>query len=686
MAIGRTFKEALQKGLRSLERGYSGWNAGPDTDMETLREKLRTPNPDRVLLIKNAFEMKMSEQEIFELTAIDPWYLRQMKEIYEAEQEIKKKSFSDLSAFELKQYKQLGFSDQQLSELLKDQPDVFDVYTRRQKLGVNTTYKLVDTCAAEFQAMTPYFYSSWEDEDEAAPDKKQKVMILGSGPNRIGQGIEFDYACVHCSMALREAGYETIMVNSNPETVSTDYDISDKLYFEPLTFEDVMNIYEREKPLGVVLQFGGQTPLKLALPLQKAGVKILGTSPDAIDLAEDRDRFHALIEELGFKQPPSATATSLEGALKIAKRIGYPILARPSYVLGGRAMLIVYNPTELENYMRDEAAELKHGPILIDKFLENAQEVDVDAVGDGENVVVSGIMQHIEQAGIHSGDSAMILPPTTIEQNLIDEMVRQTVLMGKRLNVKGLMNIQFAIKDNEIYFIEVNPRASRTVPFVSKATGIPWAKIASRVMMGEKLADLGLTEYNPPKHIAVKEVVLPFNKFPEVDTVLSPEMKSTGEVMGLDTDFGRAFLKSQIAAGMNLPRNGKILLTLNGHDKASSFEAIRQISLIGYSLIATKGTAKYLRERGVDCDTILKVHEGRPNIIDAMKNGEIDLIFNTPVGEKARVDDTYIRKTATVLRIPLVTTVQAIHAMARGLEALHKGNIDVRSLQEFIQK
>ncbi len=685
MAIGRTFKEALQKGLRSLERGYHGFQNGPALKGASLVEKLRIPNPERILYLKDALEQGMTIDEIYAINQIDHWYLQNLKEIVDMEKTIRGRKLSSLQAWELKVWKQNGFSDAQLSLLLEGQPSIPQIMQHRKALGVEVTYKLVDTCAAEFQAYTPYFYSTWEDEDESNPDDRKKVMILGSGPNRIGQGIEFDYACVHCSMALREDGYETIMVNSNPETVSTDYDISDKLYFEPLTFEDVMNIYEKEKPLGVVLQFGGQTPLKLALSLKEAGVNILGTSPDAIDLAEDRDRFHALIEELGFKQPPSATARTLEKALEIADKIGYPVLARPSYVLGGRAMLIVYNAQELENYMVEEADTLSGGPILIDKFLEDAQEVDVDAVGDGVDVVVSGIMQHIEQAGIHSGDSAMILPPLTLDPKIVKEIERQTVLMGKRLDVRGLMNVQYAVKDGEIYFIEVNPRASRTVPFVSKATGIPWAKVASRVMMGVKLRDLGITGYREPKHISVKEVVLPFNKFPEVDTVLSPEMKSTGEVMGIDHDFGRAFLKSQVGAGMKLPETGNILVTLNDVDKKRSLDALRKMAGLGYKIIATQGTSRFLSEAGVANEMVYKLNEGRPNLIDEMKNGNIHLILNTPAGAKAHMDDTYIRKLATQLRIPLVTTSQAIMAMAEALASMHQEPIQVCSLQEYFK-
>lgn len=688
MAIGRTFKEALQKGLRSLERGYTGFNSLIDDSfsesekIKIIEDKLRIPNPKRVLYIKDALKSGLSIERIYELTFIDPWFIYNLKEIIEKENEIIGKKLKDIDKYQMKDIKQYGFSDKQIAKATKTTETRVRAY--RKSLGLEPTYKLVDTCAAEFEAKTPYFYSTYEDEDESFPTHNKKVMILGSGPNRIGQGIEFDYACVHCSLALREAGYETIMVNSNPETVSTDYDISDKLYFEPLTFEDVMNIYEKEKPLGVVLQFGGQTPLNLALSLQKAGANILGTSPKAIDIAEDRDRFHALIEKLDFTQPPSDTANGIDEALAIAEKIGYPILARPSYVLGGRAMLIVYNEDELRNYITEEADALKNGPVLIDKFLENAQEIDVDAIGDGEDIVVAGIMQHIEEAGIHSGDSAMILPPMTIKQEIMQKIEQQTIKMGKALNIIGLMNIQFAIKDDVVYFIEVNPRASRTVPFVSKTTGIPWAKMASRVMLGEKLKDLGITKYIEPPHIAVKEVVLPFNKFPEVDTVLGPEMKSTGEVMGIGESFGEAFLKSQIGAGMNLPKSGNILVTINSDDRPHSLEAIRKIAGLDYKLLATHGTAAFLSENNIECDNIHKLGEGRPDIIDEMKNGNIHLILNTPIGQQARIDDTYIRKNATILRVPLVTTTQAIVAMAEALEAQKNEDITVKPLQDYL--
>ncbi len=691
MSIGRTFKEALQKSLRSLENRYTGLNyilygktsLSEEEIKKIIPEKLRIPNPERILYIKDALKMGFSIDEIFNYSRIDRWFLYNIEEIINFEKTILGKRLKDIDKDEMKMIKQFGYSDSQITLLCKENLSEIDVRNYRKSLGVEPTYKLVDTCAAEFQAKTPYFYSTYEDEDEAFPSNNKKVMILGSGPNRIGQGIEFDYACVHCSMALREEGFETIMVNSNPETVSTDYDISDKLYFEPLTFEDVMNIYEKEKPIGIVLQFGGQTPLKLALPLYQAGVPILGTSSESIDIAEDRDRFRGLIESLGFKQPPSATARNIEEALDIADKIGYPILARPSYVLGGRAMLIVYSREELEKYMHDEAESLKDGPVLIDKFLEDAQEIDVDAIGDGEDVVVAGIMQHIEEAGIHSGDSAMVLPPITIKKEIILEIEKESVAVGKALGVKGLMNIQYAVKDGTVYFIEVNPRASRTVPFVSKATGIQWAKMASKILVGHKLKELGITKYREPDFLSVKEVVIPFNKFPDVDAILGPEMKSTGEVMGIDYNFGSAFLKSQIATGMILPKSGTILVTVNKNDKSKVVKPLKKLKEMGYKIIGTNGTSVFLNKNGVECGTIFKLGEGRPDILDEMKNGHIQIILNTPAGKQAHVDDAYIRKTATTMRIPLFTTAQAIFAIAEALDSLSKEGIRIKTLQEY---
>jgi carbamoyl-phosphate synthase large subunit len=690
MAIGRTFKEAMQKGLRSLETKYSGFNhiekpAGMEKEewLSLIREKLKIPNPDRIFYIKSAIIEGMGLEEVYNLTKIDRWFLANLYEIYDKELSFRGKNLFEITQEELKEIKQYGFSDRQIAYLCKGKLTELDVRNYRKSLNIIPTYKLVDTCAAEFQAKTPYYYSTYEDENEGIPSDRKKIMILGSGPNRIGQGIEFDYGCVHCAFTLKEDGYETIMVNSNPETVSTDYDTSDKLYFEPLTFEDVMNIYENEKPIGVILQFGGQTPLKLAKDLAKAGVNILGTSSESIDIAEDRERFKDFINSLGYLQPPSAIAYKIEEVLPLAKEIGFPVLVRPSYVLGGRAMLIVHSEVELEKYLKEEAEAFSSGPVLIDKFLENAIEIDVDAVGDGENIVVAGIMQHIEEAGIHSGDSAMVLPPVSIPDYMIKRIIDQTTVVGQKLNVIGLMNIQYAIKDDKLYFIEVNPRSSRTVPFVSKATGIPWAKIATKTLIGYKLKELGITGYKKPNFISVKEVVIPFNKFPNVDAILGPEMKSTGEVMGIDFSFGKAFLKSQIAANMNLPKEGKILVTVKDEDKPKIVKPVKKLKELGYKIVATSGTANFLREHGIETETIFKLSEGRPNIIDEMKNGQIKIILNTPLGKKAYSDDTYIRKNAILLQIPLFTTVPAMYALAEALASLKNETISVKSIQEY---
>jgi len=690
MAIGRTFKEAMQKGLRSLETKYSGFNhiekpVGMEKEewLSLIREKLKTPNPDRIFYIKSAIIEGMGLEEVYNLTKIDRWFLANLYEIYDKELSFRGKNLFEITQEELKEIKQYGFSDRQIAYLCKGKLTELDVRNYRKRLNIIPTYKLVDTCAAEFQAKTPYYYSTYEDENEGVPSDRKKIMILGSGPNRIGQGIEFDYGCVHCAFTLKEEGYETIMVNSNPETVSTDYDTSDKLYFEPLTFEDVMNIYENEKPIGVILQFGGQTPLKLAKDLAKAGVNILGTSSESIDIAEDRERFKDFINSLGYLQPPSAIAYKIEEVSPLAREIGFPVLVRPSYVLGGRAMLIVHSEVELEKYLKEEAEAFSSGPVLIDKFLENAIEIDVDAVGDGENIVVAGIMQHIEEAGIHSGDSAMVLPPVSIPDYMIKRIIDQTTVVGQKLNVIGLMNIQYAIKDDKLYFIEVNPRSSRTVPFVSKATGIPWAKIATKTLIGYKLKELGITGYKKPNFISVKEVVIPFNKFPNVDAILGPEMKSTGEVMGIDFSFGKAFLKSQIAANMNLPKEGKILVTVKDEDKPKIVKPVKKLKELGYKIVATSGTANFLREHGIETETIFKLSEGRPNIIDEMKNGQIKIILNTPLGKKAYSDDTYIRKNAILLQIPLFTTVPAMYALAEALASLKNETISVKSIQEY---
>jgi len=684
MAIGRTFKEAFQKALRSLERGLIGWEEKGVTGSEAdilLEEKLRIPGPDRMLYLKDALMRGWSLERVYELSRIDPWFLKQLAEILEMEQRYAHTSLDQMTPEEMKELKQYGFSDAQLAKWYQTTEE--KIRKKRKSLGVLPTYKLVDTCAAEFEARTPYYYSTYEDEDEVRPSNREKVMILGSGPNRIGQGVEFDYACVHAAFALRDMGYESIMVNSNPETVSTDYDTSDRLYFEPLTFEDVMNIYEKEKPLGVILQFGGQTPLKLAKSLEKAGVPILGTSSEAIDIAEDRDRFRDLIHSLGFKQPPSAIARNIHEVATLAEEVGYPILARPSYVLGGRAMVIVYHREELERYLQEEADALRDGPVLIDKFLDDAQEIDVDALGDGEDVVIAGIMQHIEEAGIHSGDSAMVLPPVTLSQEMIERIIHQTRTVGQALKVKGLMNVQFAIKDNELYFIEVNPRASRTVPFVSKATGRPWARLATMIVMNRAtIRSLGLPVYEKPRFISVKEVVIPFQKFPGADVILGPEMKSTGEVMGIDQNFARAFIKAELAAGDRYPREGNILMTVNDRDKPRVVEAARRLVAMGYKILATENTAKYLKENHVPCEMVFKLGQGRPDILDMMKNGQIHMIFNTPSSSKSHHDDAYIRRQAIQSRIPLVTTVSAIYAVIDAL-AEREHALEVRAIQEY---
>ncbi|URA09489.1 carbamoyl-phosphate synthase large subunit [Thermospira aquatica] len=687
MSIGRTFKEAFQKALRSLEKGWRGWEKSGmvnfDADM-LIEEKLRIPSPDRVLYIKDAFLRGWSIERVYELSGIDPWFLKQLVEILEVEKVYSQRTLDSLTLEDFKEIKQYGFSDAQIAEWYG--VGEVDVRQKRQSLGVLPTYKLVDTCAAEFEARTPYYYSTYEDEDEVRFSPKEKVMILGSGPNRIGQGVEFDYACVHAAFALRDMGYESIMVNSNPETVSTDYDTSDRLYFEPLTFEDVMNIYEKEKPLGVILQFGGQTPLKLAKSLEAAGVPILGTSSEAIDIAEDRDRFRDLVERLGFKQPPSAIARNIHEVADLAEKVGYPILARPSYVLGGRAMVILYNREDLERYLQEEIEALKDGPVLIDKFLDDAQEVDVDALGDGEDIVIAGIMQHIEEAGIHSGDSAMVLPPVSLSKEMVDTIIHQTIAMGKALKVKGLMNVQYAIKDNELYFIEVNPRASRTVPFVSKATGRPWAKLATQIVMGRAtIKSLGLPLYEKPHFVSVKEVVIPFQKFPKADVILGPEMKSTGEVMGIDRNFARAFIKAEMAAGDTYPTSGNVLITVNDRDKPKIVDAARRLVEMGYHILATENTAKYLKENQIPCEMVFKLGQGRPDILDLLKNHQIHMILNTPASSKAHHDDAYIRRQAIQNHIPLITTVSAIYAAVEALAERGK-SLDVQAIQEYYKE
>jgi carbamoyl-phosphate synthase large subunit len=684
MAIGRTFKEALQKGLRGLEIGASGFSRS-DLDDARIKQKLLTPDPDRVFYVKRALELGWAHDEINRMTGIDPWFLDQIQQIVDLEAGMAATAAAGgtLDVETLRQAKRYGFSDARLAQLLGLGTRESDVRARRIAAGIVPVYKRVDTCAAEFVSHTPYLYSTYESESEADPTARKKVMILGSGPNRIGQGIEFDYCCCHASFAFREEGYETIMVNCNPETVSTDYDTSDRLYFEPLTFEDVMNIVELEKPDGVVIQFGGQTPLKLALPLFRAGVNILGTSPDAIDLAEDRKRFSALLRELDIPQPESGTATSLEEAKAVASRIGYPVLVRPSYVLGGRAMSIVYDEKRLEGFVREAVLASPEHPILVDRFLEDAYEVDVDAVADGERVVIGGILQHIEEAGVHSGDSAMVLPTYKIGPAHLETIRRYTRRLGLALGVRGLMNVQYAIKGDVVYVLEVNPRASRTTPFVSKATGTPLAKVAARVMAGRSLTEQGIAEDLTVDRFFVKESVFPFLKMTGSDILLGPEMKSTGEVMGISEDFGMAFAKSQSAAGFTIPTGGTVFISVNDFDKPGVWPMARDLKALGFHIVATKGTVEFLRARGVDAEHVYKVNEGRPNCVDLIKSGQIHIIFNTPLGLESHYDDGAIRKSATLHGVLVVTTLTAAAATVQAIQALRERSPDVASLQEI---
>ena len=720
MAIGRTFKESLQKAMRSLEIGSYGFeNKIADCglriaelkDSELIKEKLRIPNWERLWYIGDALRCGMSVDEIYALSKIDRWFLNNIREIVEFEKEIADCGLriTELKNSEhLRQAKELGFSDKRLAQLLNTSET--EVRKIRKGYGIGPVYKTVDTCGAEFEAHTPYLYSTYEkpyyrdqgsgvrgqfspipdpqspipvSDCESNPTNRKKVVILGSGPNRIGQGIEFDYCCVHASFALREEGIESIMVNCNPETVSTDYDTSDRLYFEPLTFEDVMAIIDREKPFGVIVQFGGQTPLKLAAPLEKAGVKILGTSPDSIDIAEDRERFDRLLAKLKLRKPESGMARSVEGAIEVAKSIGYPVMVRPSYVLGGRAMELVYAEESLKEYMTRAVQASPEHPVLIDKFLNNAVEVDVDCISDGADVVIGGIMEHIEEAGIHSGDSACSLPPYSLSPDVMEDIRRQSHALAKELKVIGLMNIQFAVKDNAVYILEVNPRASRTVPFVSKAIGRPLAKIAAKVMLGRTLKELGLTEEAAPEHISVKESVFPFIKFPGVDTILGPEMKSTGEVMGIDRDFGRAFAKAQIAAGAKLPLKGTVFISVKDDDKDAIIPAARKLESMGFKIIATGGTAQHLKAKGVNAEFVYKVVEGRPHIVDKIKSGEIAMVINTSFGIKAVTDSYSIRRTALVYNVPYFTTISGAKAAAHGIGALLTGGLDVTSIQKY---
>ncbi len=680
MAIGRTFKEALQKSIRSLEQDRFSLTLGGESTADELRQLLRVPNPDRMFAIGDAYRSGFTTAEIHALTRIDPWFLDNMREIVEFEREIVQAGLGDGET--LRRAKELGFADRRLAQLMGTTES--DVRRRRLDHGIRATFKAVDTCAAEFVAHTPYLYSTYEEEDEAPATDRPKVVILGSGPNRIGQGIEFDYCCVHAAFALRELGVEAIMINCNPETVSTDYDTSDRLYFEPLTLEDVLNVVEKEHPLGVIVQFGGQTPLKLAVPLRDAGVPILGTSPDAIDRAEDRQRFSALLTELGLAQAAGATARSLDEARAIATAVGYPVLVRPSYVLGGRAMRVVHDDQDLVEFVGEAVRVAEEHPILVDKFLEDSIEIDVDAVADAERVIIGGVMEHTEKAGIHSGDASCSLPPYSLGDDQVRALREQTRAMARALGVVGLINIQFAIRMDQIYVLEVNPRASRTVPFVSKAIGAPLAKIATRVMLGHSLQPWTWIEEREPAHIAVKESVFPFVKFPGVDAVLGPEMKSTGEVMGIDHDFRKAYLKSQIAAGSMLPTSGKVFVSVKNRDKRMVATLARQLTDMGFSLVATAGTARVLERHGMAVELIHKVADGyRPNVLDLMKRGEIALVFNTPEDGRARKDSFMIRRTAVTQNIPYYLTVDGAQAAIGGIEALLKGELGVRSLQEY---
>jgi carbamoyl-phosphate synthase large subunit len=687
MAIGRTFKEALQKGLRALETGRPGWATGAllsddrlsDDSLESLHGALRQPTPERIYQIKRAFEAGMDVAEINELTHIDPWFLAQMQELVEAE-----RGFADLDAvneYEMRSMKRMGFSDRQLAVIRGISED--EMRALRWQLGVRPCYKMVDTCAGEFPSATPYLYSSYDEEDEAPRTGRESVVILGSGPNRIGQGVEFDYCCVRASLALRDRGYETIMINSNPETVSTDFDISDKLFFEPLTLEHVLEVVERERPVGVIVQLGGQTPLKLTRGLEAAGVRILGTSPDAIDTAEDRKRFDEIARRLGVAQPPNGTATSLSEAVEIAERIGYPVLVRPSYVLGGRAMEIVYDAPSLEDYFERAARVSEDRPVLIDRFLEDAYEADVDAISDGDQVVIGGMMQHIEDAGIHSGDSACVLPPYLINEKDLATMREHTVAFAKALGVVGLINVQYAVKDGTVYVLEVNPRGSRTVPFVSKAIGVSLAALAARTMLGEKLADLDFTEEIIPGYISVKEAVFPFTKFREFDPILGPEMRSTGEVMGVASTFGTAFGKAQLAADNRLPVSGTLLLTVNDFDKDAVTPIARRFQEMGFTLVGTEGTAKHLRGRGIPVSRVFKVHEGRPHGIDLILNGEVQMLINTPFGKHAQQDDYTLRQAAIAHGVAYTTTLSAASAACDAILAMRSRAPSVRSIQEW---
>ena len=687
MAIGRTFEEAFQKAIRSLEVGRFGLGGDgkdkPALDIEPLKWQLTHPNDQRVFLIRDALKMGVGVEEIYQLTKIDPWFIWKFKRIIDMEEKLKRMSPKDPEIEKvLGESKRLGFSDRQLAYLLKTKER--NIKQLRKQMGIKTTFKTVDTCAAEFAAKAPYYYSGYEPIDEVPTSKRKRIIIIGGGPIRIGQGIEFDYCCVHSVLALREEGIEAIIINNNPETVSTDSDTSDKLYFEPLTFEDAMHVIEKEKPYGVILQFGGQTPINLAVPLAKAGVKVLGTSAENIDLAEDRERFNKLLRKLKIHQPEGSTAFSAEEAKKIAKKIGFPVLVRPSYVLGGRAMVRVHDEIELARYMEEAARVSEERPVLIDKFLSQAIEVDVDAVSDGKRTFIGGILEHIEEAGVHSGDAAMVMPPQILSEKAIKAIKDYTIRLARELNVIGLMNIQYAVKNDVVYVLEVNPRASRTVPFISKAIGIPLAKVATKVMLGHSLDNLGIPKGVKIPYVCVKESVFPFIKLPGVDPVLGPEMKSTGEVMGIDRDPGRAFFKAQLAAGNKLPTSGRIFMSVRKGDQQEFVPVARKLKKLGFEILATDGTSDVLQKADIESKLVLKVSQGRPNIIDYIRAGDVDLIINTPTVGRDPVRDGYqIRRAAIDLGIPYITTLTSASAAVQAIERISKGKIDIRSLNEY---
>ena len=679
MAIGRTFQESVHKALRGLETGLAGFDTRSSDKSEIIRE-IGLPGPERILYVADAFRIGMTLEEIFEISKIDPWFLAQLRDLIEEEGKIAAASLQDLDYATLRRLKRKGFADQRMATLLNVSET--EVRAHRHGLNLHPVYKRVDTCAAEFATDTAYMYSTYEEECEAQPNDRKKIMILGGGPNRIGQGIEFDYCCVHAALALRESGFETIMVNCNPETVSTDFDTSDRLYFEPLTLEDVLEIVKVEQPYGLIVHYGGQTPLKLANALVENGVNIIGTSADSIDAAEDRERFQQILKDLGLRQPENRTARTNEEAITLAAEIGYPLVVRPSYVLGGRAMQVVNNADELGQYMREAVSVSNDSPVLLDFFLNHAIEVDVDCISDGEQVVIGGIMQHIEQAGVHSGDSGCSIPPYSLPQNIQDEIRRQTKEMAQALKVVGLMNVQFAVQDDVVYVLEVNPRASRTVPFVSKATGVPLAKIAARAMAGISLNEQQYTKEVIPPYYSVKEAVFPFIKFPGVDTILGPEMRSTGEVMGVGEDFSEAYLKAQLGAGERIPSVGKVFLSVREQDKEYVETTARNFQELGYGLCATRGTAAHLKEKGIIVQVVNKVLEGRPHIVDMIKNGDVAVVINTVSSDVQSIKDSHsIRRTSLTNRVPLYTTIAGGEAMSEGVKSLN--DTDVYSVQEL---